>query len=217
MIIYQKNALLQLSKQYSFLRMLGPDWNVDINAGLLTSEENSFPIQLLGIENQNHGLWIWPWDASSSGAPSSLLSMASQLEIKLNNGIAGASITADRLNLQKIPPKVIAIEALSIMDADVFFIVPMQPGVNLYIIIDSRGLASSSLCIEDISDSITELLAEDSTLIINGLAKLSKSGMPVTVARLPNQVSIVNHSGGKILLDIDKNQRITAINKTANK
>ncbi len=79
--LLEQNAGLSYEKQLILADIIGEaDWQIDMESGLISFGELSFPIQIIGSLSFFDNSWMWGWANTQSEIPDNLLQQAKNLK-----------------------------------------------------------------------------------------------------------------------------------------
>lgn len=104
------------------------DWQLSLSEGQITfGGTQSFPVQVLGSEDEAAGTWLWAWANTESNLPQTLVQAAAQMQA-FGEQQRVAELVAPALNLEDADGHKLSMIACGLCGADAYYRGPYAGG-----------------------------------------------------------------------------------------
>lgn len=213
---YDGHALIGCFKQKRLLESVGElPWNYEkAYARFSFQGANEYHAEVLGVEHQTDGLWIWSWAIEESGIPQVSLNAAETLQrVGHINGIP--ELTEGTVSLDAVSGQQIALLGAGYTDAAGYY--PMEvPEVGyVWLLLTDEAPLDRSFTAPELTLFITETLQScdvtDQRFSVNSLLEY------LTGEEVPYQdeMEIVDSTGQSLICRFDDLERLIEIKAVA--
>ena len=115
-------------KQMCLMELIGENgWNLSTSRGEITFGTQTFPIQMLGSEDEDAGTWLWAWANEASRLPPEIVTASRQVqEFGRQNSVP--EFVAPESSLDAVNGHLLSMIASGLCEADAYYRGPYDGG-----------------------------------------------------------------------------------------